>query len=51
MGWSESFGVSRCQLLYFEWMGNEVLLYSTGKCVQSLGTEHEGDNTRKRICI
>ena len=26
MNWE--FGVSRCQLLYLEWISNEVLLYS-----------------------
>ena len=36
----QEFGVSRCKLLHWEWMGNEVLLYSTGNCVQSLGTEY-----------
>ena len=28
MAWE--FGVSRCKLLYLEWISNEVLLYSTG---------------------
>ena len=28
MDWE--FGVSRCQLLYIEWINNRVLLYSTG---------------------
>ena len=34
------FGVSRCWLLHLEWMGDGVLLYSTGNCAQSLGLEH-----------
>ena len=25
-------GVLGCKLLYLEWMGNGILLYSTGKC-------------------
>ena len=35
-------GVGRCKLFHLEWMGNEVLLCSTGNCVQFLGTEHDG---------
>ena len=35
------FEVSRCKLLHLEWVGNEVLLYSTGNCVQSIGIAHE----------
>ena len=31
------FGVGRCRLLHLEWMGDGVLLYSTGNCIQSLG--------------
>ena len=27
-------GVSRCRLLYIEWINNKVLLYSTGKYIQ-----------------
>ena len=27
-------GVSRCQLLYIEWINNKVLLYSTGNYIQ-----------------
>ena len=29
-GKDQQFGVSRCKLLHFEWLSNEVLLYSTG---------------------
>ena len=36
--------VSRCKLLHLEWMSNEVLLYSTGKYIQSLVIEMMGDN-------
>ena len=28
------FGISRCKLLYREWINNKVLLYSTGNCIQ-----------------
>ena len=32
--WMErKFGVGGCKLLHLEWMGNEVLLHSTGNCV------------------
>ena len=34
------FGVSRSKLL--EWISSEVLLYSTGNYVQSLGIDYEG---------
>ena len=34
--------VGRCNLLHLEWISNEVLLYSTGNYMQSLGTEHDG---------
>ena len=32
MDWE--FGISRCKLLYIEWINNKVLLYSTGNCIQ-----------------
>ena len=35
------FGVSRCKLLHLEWIRNEVLLYSTGNYIQSLGIDHD----------
>ena len=28
------FGISRCKLLYLEWINNKVLLYSTGNYIQ-----------------
>ena len=31
MDWE--FGISKCKLLNLEWMGNEVLLYSTGNYI------------------
>ena len=45
------FGVSRYKLLHLEWISNEVLLYSTGNYIQSLGIEHDEDIIRKRIHI
>ena len=47
VGWE--FGDLRYKLLHLVWMGDEVLLYSTGNSVQSLGIEHDGDDMRKRI--
>ena len=45
MDWE--FGVSRCKLLHLEWINNEVLLYSTGNYVQSLGIDHDGRQYEK----
>ena len=41
-GMDGKFGVGRCKLLHLEWIGNEVLLHSTGNYVQFLGIEHDG---------
>ena len=41
-GMEEEFVVGRCKLLHVEWISNEVLLYSTGKYIQSPGMEHDG---------
>ena len=35
------FGVSRCKLLHLKWISNDVLLCSTGNCIQSLVIEHD----------
>ena len=32
-GMDREFGVGRCKLLHLGWMGDEVLLYSTGNYV------------------
>ena len=39
-------GISRCKLLYIEWIKNKILLYSTGSYIQYPminynGKEHE----------
>ena len=34
------FGISRCKLLYIEWMNNKVLLYSKGNYIQYPGINH-----------
>ena len=36
------FRVSRLKLFHLEWIGNEVLLYSTVNCIRSLGIEDDG---------
>ena len=35
-------GVSRCKRLHLESISNDVLLYSTGKYIQSLVMEYDG---------
>ena len=47
-GMDLEFGVSKCKLLYLEWINKEALLYSTGNCIHSFGIDHYG---RKRIYI
>ena len=49
MDWE--FGVSRYKPLHLEWIGNEVLLYSTGNYIQSLGIEHDGKYGKKSVYI
>ena len=41
------FGASTCKLLHLEWISYEVLLYSTGKYIQSLGIDHNGKEYQK----
>ena len=41
-GGRREFGVSRCTQLHLEWISDEVLLYSTGNYIQSLGIDHDG---------
>ena len=36
------FGISRCKLLYTEWINNKVLLYSTGNYIQYPVINHNG---------
>ena len=40
-GMDEEFGVGRCKLLHLEWLSREVLLYSTGNYIHSLGIQHD----------
>ena len=43
-------GVSRCKLLYTEWINNKVLLYSTGNYIQYPVINHDGKEYEKE-CI
>ena len=46
-------GVSRCKLLYIEWINNKVLLYSTENYIQYPMINHNGKEYKKRmhICV
>ena len=35
-------GVSRCKLLYIEWINNKILLYSTENYIQYAMINHNG---------
>ena len=39
--------VSRCKLLYMEWINNRVLLYSTENYIQYLVINHNGKKYEK----
>ena len=41
------FGISRCKLLYIEWMNNKVLLYNTGNYIQYPVINHNGKEYEK----
>ena len=41
------FGVSRCKLLYREWINHKVLLYSTGNYIQYPVINHNGKEYEK----
>ena len=47
-------GISRCKLLYREWINNKVLLYSTENYIQYPMINHNGKEYKKKnvyICI
>ena len=46
MDWE--FGIGRCKLLHLEWISDEVLLYSKGNYIQSLGREHDQRQYEKK---
>ena len=49
MDWE--FGISRCKLLYIEWIHSKVLLYSTGDYIQYSVINHTGKEYEKRMYI
>ena len=45
-------GISRCRLLYIEWINDKVLLDNTGNFIQYLVIDHNGKECEKQyICI
>ena len=42
-------GVSRCKLLYVEWINDKVQLYSTENYIQYLMINHNGKEYKKRM--
>lgn len=40
-------GISRCKLLYTEWINNKVLLYCTGNYIQYTVINHNEKNYEK----
>ena len=49
-GMEWEFGLSRCKLLYIEWINSKVLLYSTGNYTQYPVINHNGKEYEKE-CI
>ena len=50
MDWE--FGISRCKVLYIEWINNKVLLYSRGNYIHYPVMNHNGKEYEKEyICI
>ena len=52
MNWE--FGISRCKLVYIDWLNNKVLLYSTGNYIQYPVINHNIKEYEKEciyICI
>ena len=57
-GMEWEFGISRCKLLYIDWINNKVLLHSTGNYIQYPVINHDGKayekvyiHTYTYICI
>ena len=40
-------GISRCKLLYIEWINNKVLVYSTGNYIQYYVITYQGKESQK----
>ena len=47
MDWE--FGISKCKLLYIEWINNKFLLYSTGSYIKYPIINHNGKEYEKRM--
>ena len=45
------FGVSRCKLVYTEWINNKVILYTTGNYIQYPVINHSGKNMKKNVYV
>ena len=41
------FGISRCKILYVEWINKKVMLYSTGNYIQYSVINHNGKEYEK----
>ena len=50
-GWSRKVGVSRCRLLYMEWINNNVLLYRAENYIQYPMINHNGKEYIKKECV
>ena len=50
-GMEWEFGISRCKLLYIDWINNKVLLYSTENYVQHPMIKHNGKEYKKGMYI
>ena len=46
-GLDGEFGISRCKLVYIEWIDNKVLLYCTGNYIQYPMINHNGKEYEK----
>ena len=44
-------GINRCKLLYIEQINNQVLLYSTGSCIQYPMINQNGREYSKKECV
>ena len=54
VGWGMEWevGVSRCKLLYIEWLDNKILLYNTKNYIQYLMINHdEKEIFKKDVCV
>ena len=49
-GMEWEFGITRCKLLYRQWINNKVLLYSSGNYIQYSGINYNGEEYEKE-CV